>query len=347
GVPFGAHTAWLSLSATGSPPARILVAPLVPGSRTHRDRVTERVREVLIAAGFYEAVTFSLVSEELAELAAASVDRPRITVEHSSFRHLNTLRQGLIPSLLACRRENERVGTANAELFEIARVYLEAVPGRPEREVEPMKIGLVTGRPFIELKGVVEALARRLNRNVKLAVRPANLADSDPTAGGFGRKYTTAPHFANGRGAEVLLNGVSWGWLGELDRSTTDRLDLRDAVTAAELDLAVLEDLADLQPTADPLPQFPAIARDLNFVLDEAVTWEQLETVVRRAAGPLLESLAFAGQYRGQQIPAGRKSYVVALAYRAPDRTLTGEEVDLAQHAVIDACREQLGAVLR
>ena len=63
--------------------------------------------------------------------------------------------------------------------------------------------------------------------------------------------------------------------------------------------------------------------------------------------GPLLESVAFASQYRGQQIPANKKSYVLRLHYRAPDRTLTTEEIDAAQSAIVAACREKLAATQR
>ena len=63
--------------------------------------------------------------------------------------------------------------------------------------------------------------------------------------------------------------------------------------------------------------------------------------------GPLLESIGFGGQYRGKQIPAGKKSYVVTFSYRAPDRTLTSDEVDASQKAVIAACETGLGAALR
>jgi phenylalanyl-tRNA synthetase beta chain len=96
-----------------------------------------------------------------------------------------------------------------------------------------------------------------------------------------------------------------------------------------------------------PLAQFPAIDRDLNFVLSEDVTWESLESIVSTAAGPLLAHIGFGGQYRGKQIDADKKSYVVTLSYRSPDRTLTADEVETCQQAVIAACGEKLGARLR
>jgi phenylalanyl-tRNA synthetase beta chain len=86
---------------------------------------------------------------------------------------------------------------------------------------------------------------------------------------------------------------------------------------------------------------------DLFLVLGEEVVWELLESVVREAAGPLLESVGFGGQYRGKQIDADKKSYVVTLSYRSPDRTLTADEVETCQQAVIAASAEKLGARLR
>lgn len=304
--------------------------PLQLSSRTRRDRVVGRVRELLTGAGYYEAVTLSFVSQDLIDLFTPRGQLPQLQVDHSSRRHENLLRQSLIPSLLVSRRENERHGTFDAQLFEIARVYLKAAPGEPEVQVEPTMIGLVTGKPFADVKGTIETLASRLNPRSEVEVEASDL-----------------PQFVPGRGARLLLDGQPFGWLGELDRSVTDKLDLRDAVTVGELDLSVLDATAELIAEFSSLPLFPAVERDLNFVLDEGVLWKDLESVVRGAAGPHLESVGFGGQYRGQQIGANRKSYLVTVSYRAPDRTLTNEEVEQAQRTVIKACSEKLGAALR
>jgi phenylalanyl-tRNA synthetase beta chain len=215
-------------------------------------------------------------------------------------------------------------------LFEIAKVYLRATQETSEEEDEPLMLGLVTGRPFIEVKGIVDALAHRLCPEAVVTVKPSHVSA-----------------FAPGRAADLYLNGKLWGWLGELSRTVTDAVDLKDAVTVAELDVALLERNAKLVSTFKPLAQFPSIERDLNFVLGEEVMWELLESVVREAAGPLLERVGFAGQYRGKQIDPDKKSYVVTLSYRSPDRTLTADEVEACQQAVIAACVEKLGARLR
>ena len=304
--------------------------PLCRSAQSLRDRVTDRVCGVLTAAGFFEAITLSLVSERDHKLFQPRGSLAPLSIDHPDFRQACLLRHSLVPSLLAARRENERRGSFGAQLFEIAAVYLSSDKTLPQAQSEPTMVSFISGLPFAEMKGLVEQLAARINSLVEVTARPASL-----------------PQFVPGRGAEVLLNGQFWGWLGELDRSASDQLDLRDAVSIAELDLAVLEANANLVPKFQPWPQYQGSSRDLNFVLDDQVTWSSLEEIVRAAAGPFLESVGFGGQYKGKQIPDGKKSYLVTLLYRSPDRTLTGEEIDAAQQSVVNSCQTQLGATLR
>jgi phenylalanyl-tRNA synthetase beta chain len=308
-------------------PEEVLV-PLEVSTATRYDQLCQRLAEVLIAEGFFEAVTLTFVGDDLAGLFCPWTDAPPLRVDHSSRQRENILRQSLIPSLLQSRRQNERHGTPNAQLFEIARAFLGAEPARPE--AQPNLLGFVSGKSFAEMKGIVELLVQRTNREMAVSARPAN-----------------RPEFIAGRGCELLVGGKRLGWLGEIAADVRQKLDLHDPVTAVEIDLAVLEAIAEFHPPYAPIPEYPGSERDLNFVLDEAVPWQELEEVVRSAAGPLLESVTFASQYRGQQIPANKKSYVLHLGYRAPDRTLTTEEIDAAQKAVITACSEKLAAALR
>lgn len=304
------------------------IVPLTVSQKSLRDRVIDRVTEVLTGSGFFEAITLSLVDDKLATLFNPRPVGKMLHIDHDKFSQLKSLRQSLIPSLLNARRHNERQGCFNARLFEIASVFLGADPGNPE--AEPKSVGFVTGQSFAEAKGLLLAIAQRVNPTSTISVRPSN-----------------AVGFVDGRGAEVLLNGQFWGWLGELDRSVTDQLDLRDVVVSGEFLLPVLESTANLRPKFEDLPTHPTVSRDLNFVLDDSVTWEQLENIVLSAAGPNLQSLTFSGQYRGPQLGPDKKSYLLTLHYRAADRTLTHEEVEAAQQAVIHSCETQVGAKLR
>ncbi len=307
-----------------------VAVPLRASARSHRDRVLERVRNTLVGAGYYEAITPAFVGVTDLQRFRPRGDVPPLCVDHSTRKQENVLRQSLIPSLLGVRRHNERHGNFQTQSFEIAKVYLRAKPSRPEAEVEPWTIGLVTGASYLELKGLVERLAEAICPSASLTVQPS-----------------ACEGFTPGRGAEILLNGQRWGWLGEADNLVTTAFDLSGSVCVAELGLDLLEAFAELTPKVHPLPQFQGVTRDLNFVLDETLEWSRLAGAVSESAGPLLESVAFGGQYRGKQIPEYKKSYVVSLTFRAADRTLTGEEVDVAVERVIQACGEQLRAELR
>jgi len=304
--------------------------PVVATTRTRREEAGDRIRTHLTACGFFEALTLSFVSEKEQQLVRPHGDHPVVAVNHSTRSVENQLRQSLIPSLLVCRRQNERNGTPNAELFEIARVYLSAGDGRAERDAEPLMTGIVSGRPFAGLKGVIESLIQDLV--------PTSVLESVPA---------DVPGFAAGRAAQLLLNGVSLGVVGELDRAAIEALDLQSNASAAELNTMLLEDLFEPHRHSVPPPRFPGIDRDLNFVLAESVPWSDLEKTVRRAAGPLLRETAFGGQYRGSQLEASRKSYVLSVRFQSDDRTLTAEEVDAAVGNIVSACEEKLEARLR
>ncbi len=304
--------------------------PVVSTARTLRERVIDSVRLQLAASGFSEALTMSFVSEEQRQLFRPEGAIPPVAVSHSSRSHENQLRQSLIPSLLACRRQNERHGYANAELFEVARVYLHAGQGRNEQQAEPLTIGIVSGRSFVQLIGTVEALAAKLAPHAVLTTEP----DANP-------------EYAAGRGAAISLNGTHWGWLGELSRDVLDRSDLQDAVCVAELRLPLIEETFEASRSYRSLPRFPSVSRDLNFVMPESVSWAQLSESVAKSAGDLLLGTAFGGQYRGKQIDADHKSYLITCRFMAPDRTLTTEEVDAIVKQVIANCESQLSARLR
>ena len=304
--------------------------PVIATSRTRRERVLDTVRTHLVAGGLFEALTLSFVSEAQRQLIQPFGALTPVAVSHSSRSHENQLRQSLIPSLLQCRRQNERHGTMNAELFEIARVYLSAGEGKPENTAEPLTIGMVTGRPFAQLLGLVESTVQRLAPHAALTVTPS-----------------VRPEYLPGRGAELWLNGQRLGWIAELSRDVLDASELQDAVSAAELHLPLLEEYHEGSRSFVPLPRYPSISRDLNFVLSESVTWTQLSSVVSASGGPLLASVAFGGQYRGRQIDADRKSYVITCRFMAPDRTLTTEEVEHAVQQILVACQTQLSATLR
>ncbi|MDB5353129.1 MAG: phenylalanyl-tRNA synthetase, beta subunit [Planctomycetota bacterium] len=302
--------------------------PLARSSKARRERVETEVRSALTGMGFDEACTFSLVSTPDWEIQPSGDPVPPLRVEHSTRKREVTLRRSLSPSLLLARGYNEAHGNPNAEFFEIANVYLPR-SGAPLPD-EPARLAIVSGRDFLGLKGVIEAMLRRLHLTGKLEARPS-----------------THALFTPGRQADLTYDGRHFGTLGEVEPAQFDAHGLRSACSAAELSFNVLLDDAELIPQYRPTASFPAVERDLSLVVEQSLPWSELAEAARQTAGSSLESLTFLDTFAGGNLPPGQHSLHFGMTFRHPARTLTGEEVELAVQQVIDACAARFGASLR
>jgi phenylalanyl-tRNA synthetase beta chain len=135
--------------------------------------------------------------------------------------------------------------------------------------------------------------------------------------------------------------------MGQLSPVLAKKYDLRDAVFLAELDLDQL--LARRSPAKSfkPLPQFPAIRRDVAMLVPEATTHEIVVQVVRQVKPANLEAIELFDVFRGKHVPEGQKSLAYAFTYRSPEKTLTDAEVNTAQAKVVEALKTQLKATVR
>ena len=302
--------------------------PITSTPRGRRERVESEIRNVLTGLGLDEAATFSLVDEALAAPVEPGPASAPLRVDHSSRRRENALRQSLIPSLLAARRHNEAHGAGDAQLFEIADVYLPR-EGRALPD-EPPRLALAAGRDFRGLRGVVESLVARLHLAEPLSALPVESA-----------------LFAPGRAAELRVGDVHLGYIGEIDAGQLERFELRGACSAAELDLSVFLDQAQLVPKARPLPSFPAVVRDLSLVVDRSLAWSDLAAVVKESAGHSFRAVEYLDAFQGGNLAEDQQSVHFGLTFRRDDRTLTGEEVEHALKDVVEACSRKFGAKLR
>ena len=135
--------------------------------------------------------------------------------------------------------------------------------------------------------------------------------------------------------------------MGLIADATRDRFDVQTPHAAAELDLAGL--LALYPPTREvgALPKFPGIERDLSVIVEEGVSWAEVESAVVAAEPAMLEALAFLGVYRGKPIAAGKKSVSLRMRFRDPATTLRHEQVDPQVAAVTESLAKAVGAELR
>ena len=137
------------------------------------------------------------------------------------------------------------------------------------------------------------------------------------------------------------------GVMGEVQDDVADKFGLSAKTWCCQLDFKLLEDLADRNIHYAPLPKYPASTRDIALLVKEEVSVGDIMNLIKASAGPLLEGVALFDIYRGKQVAEGMKSTAFSLTYRAPDRTLTDEDIVAAHSKVLDALKENLDAVLR
>jgi len=301
--------------------------PMAPSHRSDEDRVLGKVRQVLLCAGFDEAITTSVVPEELVAVFSPWTDAPALHTSTPMLKGADRLRKSLIPSLLEVRRVNESLGNPVIELFETARVYLPAADGLPH---EQRTLAIVSGGDYHRVKGVVEGLLATLRPGTRLEAVDTRQPLLDPL-----------------KSSELRIQGQCLGYLGELSVEGWKQTGLRAGATIAEIRLSDLVGLADLIPKYAEQSPYPAIDRDLNLIVDESVRWAALEATVQQSAGECLESLGYQETYRDpKKDGAGKKRLLFSITLRSGERTLTNEEADLIRQQVVDACKRDHGAVL-
>ena len=148
-----------------------------------------------------------------------------------------------------------------------------------------------------------------------------------------------------GRCAALIVEGEVVGYAGELHPQIIEALGLPERTCAMEMNIEALP-LVEKFP-APVLSSYPALHQDLALVVDESTPAENVRQVIENAAGELLESVDLFDIFRGQQLGEGKKSLAFQLLFRAADRTLTDEEVNVHREAAAQAAEKELGAKLR
>ena len=302
--------------------------PMVPSHRTDEDRVLQKVRSVLTAAGFDEAMTYSAISEDWSSAFSPWSPAEQLRSSTPMLLGADCLRRSLVPSLLGARRVNESLANPVIELFETACVYLPREDGLPQEET---MLGITSDRDFGVVKGVLEALVTALNAQAFLEAIKTEQTLLEP-----------------GRSCQLLLDGQLCGYVGEVTADGLKQFGLRNPATVGEVKLWALQSIADLVPQHQKQSPYPAISRDLNLIVDERVCWADISTAVRAAGGEFLEGVAYRETYRHpeQLDGADKKRLLFSITLRSSGRTLTNEEADQIRDRIERACREQHGALL-
>ncbi|HEX4838355.1 MAG TPA: phenylalanine--tRNA ligase subunit beta [Solirubrobacteraceae bacterium] len=351
------------------------------GRLSAEQRLRRRAVDALVGRGLYEAVGWTFTSPALHDRLRLAPDDPRRrapVLENPLSEDQSLLRTTLLGSLLDVAGHNSARGMTDLHLFEVGTLFaLDDVRGAPDggagavdraggaAEHTVQQTGLKSGAPPSE--GVVGETGVRERRALAVLlsgrVAPATWGTPDPPlADLFAVKGVLEalgaalrvelecrpgpqPFLHPGRSAAVVCNGEELGWLGELHPLVARSWDL-GGVAAMELELDRLLAIAALQSSFRDVISFPTLRQDLAVVLPERVPAAQVLKAVREAARDLLDEVGVFDVYSGAQVGEGKRSLALSLAFRAPDRTLTDEDVAPVRERIV-AALGGLGGELR
>lgn len=317
-------------------PVRYPSARLAPRARSEAQGGLPALRQLLVARGYQEAITFSFVDPELFAMFHPGTEP--LTLANPIASDLSAMRASLWPGLIKALQHNLNRQQSRVRLFESGLRFEGQLANLRQEKVIA---GLITGPrfptswahsadpvDFYDIKGDVEAL---LGSN---------------TAGANCRfEATNHPALHPGQAALVRRGDRQVGCLGALHPDLARKLDIAQPVFLFELVLS--EALAATLPAFREMSRYPEVRRDLALLMPRELAVGDVLDVMRKSAGEYLTDLTIFDLYQGKGIDPLSKSLAVSLTWQHPSRTLNEEEVGGFSQSVLAAVEERFGAKLR
>ncbi len=343
------------------------VLPVAPPGRgiTFAQRLRRRIERALAAAGYVEAPSYPFMGEaelDALQLPADDSRRETLALANPLSDEKPYLRTTLLPGLLAALRRNVGRGTVDVALYEAGLVFRpgpDPLPAPPDLPVDRRPTDAEIAALEAALPAQPHRIAVALCGNWEPAgwwgpPRPVTWADAIEAARVVARAAGVeltvradehAP-WHPGRCAALFVGDRLVGHAGELHPRATEAFGLPPRTCAMEMELERIA-VTDTPVPAPPVSTYPVATQDVALVVDASIPAADVESALRDGAGDLLEALRLFDVYVGPQVGEGKRSLAFALRFRAPDRTLTAEEITAARDAAVAEARRRTGAELR
>jgi phenylalanyl-tRNA synthetase beta chain len=294
------------------------------------ERSAALLKHRLAARDWQEVITFTFVAAE-DERALDPAARP-LSVLNPIAAQRDVMRTTLLPGLIETLCTNLKRKIPRLRIFEVGRTFAR------DDLAQPIRIGgLAYGPSDPEQWGLPSRTVDLFDVKADLEALASPLALSTTTL--------ARPWLHPGRSAEVRIDGVAAGWLGELHPRLAREFELPSAPTVFELDLAALARVR--VPVAHPVSRLPSIRRDMAVIVNENIEVSDILQALRELGTPEVEAVEVFDVYRGRELPNGRKSVAILVLMRDTERTLTDADSERIVGDLLAVLRTRFGATLR
>jgi len=296
-----------------------------------------QLRQTAVTLGYQEAISFSFADLKLEKQLNPAVNPLALANPISS--DLAVMRSTLLSSLIPCVQYNVNRQQNRVRFFELGLRfdYQDAASIHDLKQIPTFAL-IATGsrineswhgKPqpmdFFDFKGDVEEILAAARLNVE-----------------YVRSERAWLH--PGQSAEIMVNGQSIGYLGRLHPSLEDELDLA-TIWVAELDQkAVLQTYVS---NFTELSRFPSVRRDIALLISDKINVSEIQRLIEKTGGELLESTWLFDVYTGQGVEEGKRSLAFALLWQHPTRTLEDAEIKSGMDNILQVLENTYQATLR
>ena len=316
-------------------PATLPRGEATVGKKQFHMLVEDVARDVCENNGFSGGMTYSFESPKVYDKLLIPQDsdiRKAIVISNPLGEDFSIMRTISLNGMITSLATNFNRRNKDARLYEIGNIYLPKqlpLTELPE-ERKMLTLGMYGQCDFFNMKGVLEELFEKLGLHHAFTYNPK---------GGY-------PFLHPGRQAAIQNGEDVIGYIGQLHPEVVDNYNMKGEVYVAVVDLPKLTALASFDRKYEGIAKFPASTRDLSMVMSKDIFVGQVEEVIKKYGGNLLENYELFDVYEGEQVGRGKKSVAYTMTFRAKDRNLEASEVNAITDKII-AGLQKMGIELR
>ena len=293
----------------------------------------------MLSAGLNEIQTSSLIGKSLLDKFKIPYDESKaVKVANAASEEYSMLRQTLAASILNCMKYNFDNGQKNFWAYEIGKTYLKVANADEKNTgVKETKVleGVLTGNiqnskwqlkidpDFYTVKGIIENLFEELEISRRIKFIPLEQSPLAQTHKIF-HPYRTAVIMLLGKRPEPI------GYFGQLHPTLIDKLKLNQNAFLFKVDLTeLISAVKETVPKFKHLPQYPEVRRDIAFIINETVSFEDIQKVIKGAVKQnIFKGSEIFDVYQGEHVEEGFKSVAFRIKMQDENSTLTDEIIE-------------------
>lgn len=286
------------------------------GKLSYKLRIEGIAKDIAEFCGFSQGMTYSFESPKVFDKLTLPKDsklRETVVITNPLGEDYSIMRTTSLNGMLTSLSTNYNRRNKNVKLYELGNIYLPKQIPVTELPDERMQftLGMYGEGDFFTMKGVVEEFLEKVGMNK--IVKYDNNSQKE--------------YLHPGRQANIVYAGKVIGYLGEVHPQVLDNYNIGERSYVAVIDMPQIYDLTSFDRKYQGIAKYPSITRDISMVMSKSILVGQVEEVIRKKGGNLLESYNLFDIYEGEQISKGYKSVAYSIVFRAKDRTLSDKEI--------------------